>query len=704
MNSIFIQKLTCLVEANLTNEKYGPKELAREAGMSHSSLNRKVRSILDQNSGQFIREIKLNKARELLQNENLTVAEISFRVGFGSPSYFNKSFHKYFGYSPGELRNHELEIKPEEKHVGFNHDKPKRTKILIGIIIGIIIILPKSFFLNQKFSNTKALKANEKSIAILPLYDDSSSKDNIHVINGFMEALLNKLMLIQNLNVVSRISAEKYQGSDQNILEIGKELNVDFLLVGSSQTIGSNIEISLQLIDVLHNKNLWTMPYKKEITPENIFDVQEEVLLEIVNILEIEMASVEREQLGAVPTKSTTAYNYYLLGKDFMNAHLFSIGNNDKERALVHAKLNLERAIELDSTFADAYSILGSIYIINLFNKEAGINWDKANLYLDSGLIMLDKALYYDGYNQQALASKAAYYELKGKHEEANPIYALISKNGYLTFEFGISRYNSVDDYYNTINNYIKYLESKPADVIVPPYILRMMIEVFRKTGFPEMEKQVAEQLLAFNNDTLEYFNALVMLENWQGNYPKAIDFGLEALKLDSTNDFCNLILGLHYAYLKDYSKALKYIRTYDNINIQNNGEIQPNPIAGFVYLKNGEEQLAESHFVGSIDRWRTQIEFNTHTAQAFNYLYELADIYLALGEKEKAMAYLKEMKKLKKVDRVFITILNRWPGFDSVRNDPWFQDLLKVLDAKYKEEHERVGELLKEKGFLKRS
>lgn len=704
MNSIFIQKLTCLVEANLANEKYGPKELARDASMSHSSLNRKVRSLLDQNSGQFIREIRLKKAKELLQNENLTVAEISFRVGFGSPSYFNKSFHKYFGYSPGELKNQELKIKPEENYVESIPNKPKRTKILIGIIICMIILIPTSFFLNQKFSNTKALKVYEKSIAMLPLHDDSPSKDNIHVINGFMEALLNKLMLIQNLNVVSRTSAEKYRGSDQNFFEIGKELNVDYLLAGSSQIIDSNIEISLQLIDVLHSKNLWAVPYKKEISPENVFDVQEEVVLEIVNKLEIEMVSVEREQLKAVPTKSTSAYNYYLLGKDFMNAHLFSFGNNDKERALVHAKLNLEKAIELDSAFADAYSMLGSIYIINLFDKEAGSNWDKANTYLDSGLIMLDKALYYDGYNQQALASKAAYYELKGKHEEANPIYALISKNGYLTFEFGISRYNSVDDYYNTINNYIKYLESKPPDVIVPPYILRMMIEVFRKTGFPEMEKQVAEQLLAFNNDTLEYFNAMVMLENWQGNYQKAIDFGLEALKLDSTNDFCNLILGLHYAYLRDYSKALKYIRIYDNINKRINGEIQPNPIAGFVYLKNGEVQLAESHFAGAINRWHTQIEFNTHTAQAFNYLYELADIYLSLGEKEKAMAYLKEMKKLKKVDRVFITILNGWPGFDSVRNEHGFQDMLEVLDAKYRKEHERVGELLKEKGFLKKS
>jgi AraC-like DNA-binding protein len=100
MHREFIQKLTNLVEANLANESFGPEELAKEAGMSHSNLNRKLKAITIQNSSQFIREIRLKKARELLINEDLTVAEISYRVGFGSPTYFNNCFHEYFGLLP----------------------------------------------------------------------------------------------------------------------------------------------------------------------------------------------------------------------------------------------------------------------------------------------------------------------------------------------------------------------------------------------------------------------------------------------------------------------------------------------------------------------------------------------------------------------------------------------------------------------------
>ena len=95
------------------------------------------------------------------------------------------------------------------------------------------------------------------------------------------------------------------------------------------------------------------------------------------------------------------------------------------------------------------------------------------------------------------------------------------------------------------------------------------MIVVFRKTGFPELEKQVAEQLLSFNNDSLEYIDNMVMLENWQGNYQAALNYGLEAWNMDSTDSHCNLILGLHYYYLDDFTTALKYIRIYEKNIIQ---------------------------------------------------------------------------------------------------------------------------------------
>lgn len=143
MQREFIQKLTALVEASLANEKFGPEELAAEAGMSHSNLNRKLKSLTNQNASQFIREIRLKKAKEMLQNEELTAAEISYRVGFGSPTYFNKCFHEFYGYAPGEMRNNSNGNHNNGLHKNnITRKNEKRKKISVyKVSLGALILL-----------------------------------------------------------------------------------------------------------------------------------------------------------------------------------------------------------------------------------------------------------------------------------------------------------------------------------------------------------------------------------------------------------------------------------------------------------------------------------------------------------------------------------------------------------------------------------
>lgn len=314
---------------------------------------------------------------------------------------------------------------------------------------------------------------------------------------------------------------------------------------------------------------------------------------------------------------------------------------------------------------------------------------------------MLDKALFYDEDNPEALVFKAAYYETKGMHAEANRIYETLSSKGHLTIEARISRYYNIEDYYNAIDSYLRYLQSKPEDIIVPPYLLRMMNLVFRKTGFPELEKQMAEQLLSFNNDSLEYLNKLVMLENWQGNYQAAIKYGLEAWNKDSSDTGCNIVLALHYAYLNDYINALHYVRIYENITLHSEGEVQPSSVAGFICLMNGKEEEADFHYRGTLSNWQKRIELNAPDAQTFYSHVELADMYLALGNEEKAWEYLNVLKKLKTIDLVFITILKHWPGFDIIRNEPEFLDIMKTIEATYQKEHHRIEKLLIREGMI---
>ena len=79
-----IRKLTDLVLANLENENFGVKELALESGISRRSLSRKLLKINKESVSQFIRNIRLRKAVEMLQNGTYTVSEVGYKVGFSS--------------------------------------------------------------------------------------------------------------------------------------------------------------------------------------------------------------------------------------------------------------------------------------------------------------------------------------------------------------------------------------------------------------------------------------------------------------------------------------------------------------------------------------------------------------------------------------------------------------------------------------------
>ncbi len=102
-NNNFLQQLTAIIEGHISDEQFGVSELAEAINMSRSNLLRKVKRSAHVSVSQFIREVRLRYAMELLRSSEATVSEISFQVGFSSTSYFIKCFHDYYGYTPGEV-------------------------------------------------------------------------------------------------------------------------------------------------------------------------------------------------------------------------------------------------------------------------------------------------------------------------------------------------------------------------------------------------------------------------------------------------------------------------------------------------------------------------------------------------------------------------------------------------------------------------
>ena len=688
MHSEFIQKLTNLVEANLANEKFGPDELAREAGISHSHLNRKLKTILNQSISQFMREIRLKKAKELLLNEDSTVAEISYRVGFGSPNYFNKCFHEYFGYSPSELRNNKQENQPEEQPVETFPKKDKHTKMLIGLLIGLIVLIPFSVFLLNKGSKN-AIK--EKSIAVLPFADYSQEEGNTYIINGLQEEILDKLEKIRNLRVKSRTAVEKYKDTKLSISDIANELKVNYILEGSGQKIGDNIRIRLQLIETESGNHLWSKPYEKEVNDKTIFDIQEEVALSVADELGAILTPHEKTQITKKPTQNPAAYNFYLRGLDYLDIGHYGGGMEEIKKA----KQCFEQATKLDSTFSEAYVRLGHIYIDILYSTTPERSIQRQ--YLDSGMMMIKKVFLYDTNNGWAIHLRGNFYNRTGMVEKAKEDYDkafdLSPKNEYTIYFTRFWQFFDTEDYVDALNYFYQGKELQPKEELTMPALLEKVSECLAYLGHPEIARKYAEEFLKQTNDSLGYFYTMAEIERTSGNFKNAFIYDLKS----------NEIYGLlrDQVLFRDYINAYKYLIALENEFSKSGKDFKPDIFSGYVYLKNGEPKKADYHLKGSAKELLKDIESKRINEQQFYSYWNLAKIYSIMGEKRKALDNLKMLKNRKTDYAWLVTCLKYYPFFDIIRDEPEFIEVLKDVETKYQAEHERAGKLLREQGML---
>ncbi len=103
MDAVFLQKVREIVEANLDDENFSVVELGNKIGMSRSQLYRKLSALTGFSPNEAIRNMRLERARQLLEKKAGTVSEVAYLCGFNSPAYFIKCFKDYFGTTPGEL-------------------------------------------------------------------------------------------------------------------------------------------------------------------------------------------------------------------------------------------------------------------------------------------------------------------------------------------------------------------------------------------------------------------------------------------------------------------------------------------------------------------------------------------------------------------------------------------------------------------------
>jgi TolB-like protein/Tfp pilus assembly protein PilF len=233
--------------------------------------------------------------------------------------------------------------------------------------------------------------ASEKSIAVLPFYNQNHDPEADYLCDGIPESIINSLSELPKLKVMSRNSVFHYKGKETDAETVARELKVHTVLSGRVRQRGDDLTIGVELINAQDNSQMWGQQYNRKLA--DVFAVQEEIAKEISDKLSLKLNGAERQQLAKRPTENLKAFQYYMQGRSYVHR-----GARDD---MLTAVRYCEDAIREDSNYAlayaglaDAYSYLGARgYIAPIEGRRKAEEAARKAISLDENLAEAHAAL-----------------------------------------------------------------------------------------------------------------------------------------------------------------------------------------------------------------------------------------------------------------------------------------------------------------------
>jgi len=267
-----------------------------------------------------------------------------------------------------------LEITPDGVKLEKDLDQsprrasPEARQRMNMVIIGLLILaLSVSITFNvsgiRDSSKLSAGTASGNWIAVLPFTDISDSQDNSSLVDGIHNDLLTTLASNKSLKVISQTSVMRYRDNTSSIRQIGEELNVDTILEGTVQRAGDTVRINMQLIDARTDEHLWAKIYDRNLTMQNIFEIQKDISTSIARELRATLTPADESRQTRIPTDNLVAFNLY--SKATSDMAMRQLPN------ALAARSQFEQAIELDPEFAEAHAGLATSVLLLYINDKA---------------------------------------------------------------------------------------------------------------------------------------------------------------------------------------------------------------------------------------------------------------------------------------------------------------------------------------------
>ena len=253
-------------------------------------------------------------------------------------------------------------------------------------------------------------------IAIVPFESLSPDKENAFFADGVYDGISTKLAKVANLKIISHNSVAKYRVGTHNTQDIGRALNVAYVLVGSVRRDAGRIQLNIELTDTRNNSRLWAEEYDRDL--KDVFALQTQIAQKVADQLGAKVSSTEKAAIAEPPTTDLIAYDAYLRAKDLINDISFS---TRQKESLFQAVQLLDQAMARDPLFFDAYCQMAAAQDRIFF---LGFDHTDARLNLSEKIIQSIRRLR-PGSGETHLAIAQHYYWAYGDYERAKQELAL---------------------------------------------------------------------------------------------------------------------------------------------------------------------------------------------------------------------------------------------------------------------------------------
>jgi serine/threonine-protein kinase len=511
----------------------------------------------------------------------------------------------------GLRRKLEFEAELERSPADRSWLRRTRSRTVVLLILLVgALALALPFYWHRNLTTATSL---DKSIAVLPFENASNDPNTEYLSEGISEALINSLSELQQLRVIARPTAFRYKAKDVDPRQVGRELGVAAVLTGKVRQMQDALNVQVDLVDAVTGAQIWGAGYDRNIA--DLVAVKQAIAQEVTAKLKLKLSSEEQRKLVKRDSTNAEAYQFYLRGRYFWDKRT----SDGIKQAIEH----FQQSIERDPNFALGYVGLADSYIgLTFYNfaaphqtmpkaKESAI---KA-LALDNTLAEAHTSLAHvlSNYDWNWSAAEKEFkrsIELKPDYATAHQWYAI----HYLTATGRLEE---------AVQEMKKALELEPASLVMN----------------------------TFMGATLYY----------AGRYDEAIDQCRRTIQMDPNFAVARWHRGLAYEQKQVLDAATEEFKKAISLS---GGSPLMRAALGRAYAKSQKKHEANE----------VLNELNELAKRQYVSAYEVAKIYVALGNSEQAFQLL---EKAYAEHSFHLTNLNVCPHFKSVRSDPRFQDLV---------------------------